>query len=98
MKCLDDGYTFELDHVEGKGSELIGFHTKNDETYGEVNSNGTSNEEVLLMLIYRLTELNKGLGCIENEGAIQCLRMALGWLEERTINRKYRGVEGTDNP
>lgn len=95
MHCLDDGHNYELQYVEGTGTDFVRFCRK---VSGKLTVNGTTNEEVLLMLIHRLTEINKELGCIENEGAILCLRLALGWLEERTINRTYRKVEGTDNP
>ena len=55
---------------------------------------GTTNEEVITMLVHRLNQLNKSLSCRENSLAITKLEEALMWLNKRTENRKARGVEG----
>lgn len=57
--------------------------------------NGTTNEEVLEVLIHRVKELNKKFPCDENEMAIRNLEGALVWLNLRTQDRVNRGVEGT---
>ena len=56
---------------------------------------GTTNEEVLLMLIDRLRFLNDLLQCRESAIAITKAQETLMWLELRTADRKRRGVEGT---
>ena len=56
---------------------------------------GTTNEEVLNILIDRLTFLQNKTPCTENDCAITHLQEALHWLEARTKQRLKRGVEGT---
>jgi len=55
---------------------------------------GTTNEEVLEMLIHRLSGLNEKFPCRENEIAINNCESALYFLNKRTSNRKLRNVEG----
>lgn len=55
---------------------------------------GTTNEEVLAMLIDRLNYLQGKFPCRENAIAITHIETALLWLNHRTANRKARGVEG----
>lgn len=57
-------------------------------------NNGTTNEEVLDMMIDRMYYLNKKFRSIENEIVIVKLEEALFWLNKRTNDRKKRGVEG----
>jgi len=57
-------------------------------------SDGTTNEEVLAVLIDRLTFLNSKFPCRENSVAITHIETALMWLEKRTKDRIKRGVEG----
>lgn len=56
--------------------------------------NGTTNEEVLEMLINRMKHLNGLFPCKENACCITHLEEALMWLEKRTRDRVKRGVEG----
>jgi len=61
---------------------------------------GVTNEEVLRVLIHRLSYLNEKwmdgkFRCRENSLAITKLEEALMWLERRTADRKARAVEGT---
>lgn len=55
---------------------------------------GTTNEDVLSMLIDRLNSLNKKFPCRENALAITKCEEALLWLNKRTADRVMRGVEG----
>lgn len=55
---------------------------------------GTTNEEVLAVLIDRLNFLNGKFPCRENSLAITKLQEAKMWLEERMRGRVARGVEG----
>ena len=56
--------------------------------------NGTTNEEVLAVLIDRLNYLQGKFPCKENAVAITHIETALLWLNKRTEDRKKRGVEG----
>ena len=60
----------------------------------ETVNNGTTNEEVLAVLIDRLQFLNGKFPCRENSIALTKLDEALLWLNKRTADRKARGVEG----
>jgi len=56
--------------------------------------NGTTNEEVLRVLIDRLKFLDEKFPCLENKHAINHLTYALRWFELRTKDRQKRDVEG----
>lgn len=58
-------------------------------------NDGTTNEEVLEVLIDRLTILNSKFPCRENAIAITHMETALLFLEKRTRDRIKRKVEGT---
>lgn len=73
---------------DGLGKEFTDFVTVHS---------GTTNEEVLAMLIDRLNHLQAKASCRENALAITKLEEALMWLNKRTADRKARGVEGTPN-
>lgn len=55
---------------------------------------GTTLEAVLEVCVERLQELNGRFSCRENALAITKMQEALMWLNERTRERKARGVEG----
>ncbi len=57
-------------------------------------NDGTTNEEVLKMLIDRMNSMQAKFPCRENAIATTKLEEALHWLEARTAARKARGVEG----
>lgn len=57
-------------------------------------NDGTTNEEVLEMLIDRMNSLNKKFPCRENSIAITKMDEALLWLNKRTADRTKRNVEG----
>lgn len=57
-------------------------------------NDGTTNEEVIKVLIDRLVEMGKKFPCRENSLAVTKLEEALMWLEKRTADRVKRGVEG----
>ena len=60
-----------------------------------VTANGTTNEELIEVLLDRLRTINAQVPCRENSLAITKLEEAAHWLEARTRNRQARGVEGT---
>lgn len=63
---------------------------------GEIKTvrNGTTNEEVLAVLIDRINYLQSKFPCRENAIALTHTETALLWLNKRTADRKARGVEG----
>jgi len=58
--------------------------------------NGCQNEDLLLIVVDRLQDFQKGkFACRENALALTKIQEALHWLEARTKERTERGVEGT---
>ena len=102
MKTITPGHKYELDNFEAKDQpgQVIQFIEKAPSvTTCEVGapvtiSDGTTNEEVLAMLIDRLGLLHLRFPCRENAIAITHIETALLWLEKRTADRKARGVKG----
>ena len=97
MKCLDDCHLYDLESMKGEHRSSIQFYkmVSPDDWI-----DGVTNEEVLRVLIHRLHYLNEEwmggkFKCIENDIAIDSLRMALEQLEKRTSDRIARKVEGT---
>ena len=62
----------------------------------EVGVNGLTNEVLLAIVADRLRGFQKGLfACKPNACALTHIEEALHWLQQRTIERMQRGVEGT---
>lgn len=57
-------------------------------------ADGTTNEEVLEVLIDRMNYLQSKFPCRENAIVITKLEESLMWLNKRTADRLKRGVEG----
>lgn len=57
-------------------------------------TNGLTNEALLTILIHRTMVLNEQYPCEENANAIRHMKEALDAFNQRTVNRKARGVEG----
>ncbi len=57
-------------------------------------NDGTTNEEVLRVLIDRMNHLQGKFPCRENAIVITKLEECLMWLNKRTDDRKARNVEG----
>lgn len=93
MNVLTPGHRYELNNHEGSGKQTIQFLQKFASPDGSVVA-GTTNEDVIAMLIDRINYLNKAFPCRENALAITKLEEALMWLNKRTQNRIERGVEG----
>lgn len=101
MKIITYGHRYELENFEVKdnpGQELqfIEKEKTSDGTFETVND-GTTNEEVILMLIDRIGCLDNKFPCAENKAALGHLQGALAFLEKRTRDRQARKVEGTPN-
>ena len=96
MECLDDCHSYLVDTFLKKEPPFnIRFYEMREN--GE-KIDGTTNEEILEMLIHRLKTLNKKIGCKENSSAIVKLEEARMWLKIRTNDRVKRRVEGTHEP
>lgn len=96
MKVIEAGHHYQLDSMEGRATQSLMFINK--QKVGEelrTIYDGTTNEEVLRMLIDRMNWLNGICSCRENSIAIAKLEEALMWLEKRTADRMARKVEGT---
>lgn len=62
----------------------------------ESSINGCFQEDLIAICIDRLECFQAGnYACFENGKALESLKTALHWLNERTRDRKDRGVEGT---
>jgi hypothetical protein len=100
MKILTKNHRYELanfENVEAPG-QVLQFIEKSysgDSLPAKTINDGTTNEEVLKVLINRLRGLGEKLPCRENAIAITKCEEALMWLEKRTADRRLRGVEGT---
>lgn len=102
MKVLRPGHQYELYNFEADLSELnqrIQFIEKEPVEGGAQGQmrtvrDGTTNEEVLKVLIDRIQSLNAKFPCRENSIVLTKLEESLMWLEKRTADRKARGVEG----
>ena len=100
MKCLDDCHNYQMDTflnvVDGYSIQFYRMALDGSKT------DGVTNEEVMRVLIHRLTFLNEKwqngkFRCRENSIAITKLEEALMWLEKRTADRVERKVEATQN-
>ena len=100
MKNKVAGHTYELSNFEKKDEkgQTLQFIHKEPKQEGstelETISDGTTNEEVLEVLIDRMEFLQKKFPCKENACCITHLQEALMWLEKRTNDRIKRNVEG----
>ena len=100
MKTVVPGYVYELASYKPNGiSQTLQFVHKmprapGDDVLHEVDD-GTTTEEVIMILMDRLTFLNAKLPSVHNTRAIANLRRALDELHARTADRVRRQVEGT---
>lgn len=100
MKSLIEGHLYELENFENKSAEgqKLQFIQKepSDAMDGTLQtiSDGTTNEDVLAMLIDRMKYLQEKFPCRENAIVITKLEESLMWLEKRTADRVKRNVEG----
>lgn len=103
MKVITEGHAYELDHFENYGFQELAvqklqFIHKEPISPGskelETVNDGTTNEEVLRVLIDRMNYLQEKFPCRENAIVITKLEESLMWLNKRTADRKARNVEG----
>ena len=96
------GHCYELDSHEGTAPQILQFIEKRTTGEGEAAApgqlltvfDGTTNEEVLRVLIDRLQHLQSRMSCRENAIVITKLEESLMWLNKRTSDRLARNVEG----
>ena len=100
MKTITPGHRYELANFENpeQPGQIVQFIEKQPIVDGSpvlvTVNDGTTNEEVLRVLIDRLGHAHAKFPCRENAIATTHLETALLWLEKRTADRKARGVEG----
>lgn len=100
MKVLTEAHRYELANFEKKDEpgQILQFIEKAPESEGSTVmitiNDGTTNEEVLEVLIDRISKLQAKFPCKENACCITHLQEGLMWLEKRTKDREKRGVEG----
>lgn len=101
MKMIEPGHIYDLENMEFPNThQRISFIKKSDDGSGvlQTDHDGTTNEEVLKVLIERVSYLNHKLPCKENEIALKALREAFAVLNARTKIRRQQNVEGTNQP
>lgn len=92
-RVIDPAHRYRL-----SGAQVLQFMKK--EKRGDefaLVADGTTNEELLAVLLDRLVTLNSVVPSVENTRAIHNLEKGLVWLEARTRDRQKRDVEGTPN-
>lgn len=100
MKVLTPGHKYELSNLENHAAtgQVLQFIQKEPIAEGSKQfktvADGTTNEEVLEMLIDRIVTMNAQFSCQENEFCIEHLRCAMIYLKKRTLDRIVRNVEG----
>ncbi len=101
MKILSEGHSYILSNFEkdlDDYNQQLHFIEKIPISQGsnelKTINDGTTNEEVLRVLINRMNYLQGKFPCRENAIVITKLQESLMWLEHRTQGRVARGVEG----
>jgi hypothetical protein len=100
MRALIEGHRYVLANFENvnESGQVIQFIQKEPIEVGVTElktvSDGTTNEEVLEMLIDRIKYLQDKFPCRENAIVITKLEESLMWLNKRTADRMKRNVEG----
>jgi len=92
VKVLDNGHVFELDHLDGDGTQILTFVKREGEGFpGNVGSyEGTNIQEVLRALLSRVQYLDNQIPDENNQYVVAHLRMALRRLETRAAIRHNR--------
>lgn len=98
MKILTEGHKYQLSGFEkANNTQEIQFIEKTlieGTTDLKTINDGTTNEELLEVLIDRMNYLQGKFPCRENALVITKLQESLMWLNKRTEDRKNRKVKG----
>lgn len=100
MKILTPGHKYVAKNFEDENAgQVIQFIEKEIDPLGDGKSlytvnDGTTNEELIEVVVDRLSFLQAKFPCKENACAITHLQEAQMWLEKRTRDREKRNVEG----
>lgn len=96
MQVVVPGHSYILKSMDGTNSQFLQF-IKKEPIDGEFVTvqDGTTNEEVLEVLIDRIKCLDNKASSPFNAKCLDHLKCALEQLNMRTIERQNRGVEGT---
>lgn len=103
MRVITEGHRYVAENFENKEEgQLIQFIEKIAAPLDEAEfegqlltlNDGTTNEELLEVLINRMNYLQSKFPCKENACCITHLEEGLMWLEKRTRDRIKRNVEG----
>jgi hypothetical protein len=100
MKVIVEGHKYELSNFENKDNQgqTIQFIQKEPVSEGSTElttiADGTTNEEIIEMLLNRMNYLQSKFPCRENAITITKLDEAFLWLNKRTSDRVKRNVEG----
>lgn len=101
MKVLTEAHRYELANfanpeMPGQILQFIEKAPLNPDNLIELTliNDGTTNEEVMEVLIDRISKLQVKFPCKENACCITHLQEGLMWLEKRTRDRIKRQVEG----
>lgn len=101
MQVITPGHRYALTETDGQ-PQVIQFIEKVPEEEGSPKMRtvhtGTTNEEVIGMLIDRIHHLQSVMPCPENDTAVKHLALAYDALYGRTLERQRRGVEGQHTP
>jgi hypothetical protein len=88
MKILDESHEYEL-----TGEQVIKFIKR---VNGNLIFDGTTNEELLEVILDRTRGLDSKFPCIENKMAISFMELALAEFNKRTKKRVEQNVETKD--
>jgi hypothetical protein len=100
MIVITPGHNYELVNFENKEArgQTIQFIQKEPVSEGSTElktvADGTTNEELVEVLINRMNYLQSKFPCRENALAITKFEEGLMWLNKRTADRVKRNVEG----
>lgn len=91
-------HTYRVSPESDFGAEMLSVNFQNG-PIGEVGVNGVTQEILLAIVIDRLRSFQSGpFSSRENALALTKCEEALHWLQQRTIDRMRRGVEGQNKP
>jgi hypothetical protein len=96
MKVIEPGHIYELEHLDGEGTQRLTFVNREHGTEHE----GTQTQEVIRALIDRTRHCDNCLRWEGNDKIIHHLRMALVLHEARALERKTEKglIEPEDMP